>query len=240
MKVWDTATGMELLTLKGHTDGVISVCFSPDGRRVATGAADGTVKVWNAATGQEIATLNGHTVTVWSVCFSPDGRGLASASQDGTVKLWDARPCSETLTLKFTGRMESVGFSSDGRRIVAQAGDIVKAWDTTTGVAIEPCPDPPPPPDQRLAHSPDGKMTAWANGSRVQVIRADEWQRQQEVDAEVGREWHLRQAVECEQARDWFAAAFHLKRLLLTEPANADYRKRLDRALAEQRTKKGP
>ena len=156
------------------------------------------------------------------------------------MKVWDARPTSQTLTLKFAGRVESVAFSSDGRRIIANAGDIVRAWDTTTGAAIEPCTDPAPPPDQRETHSPDGQMTAWVNGSRVQVIRAEEWQLQQRVDAEIGREWHLRQAAESEQASDWFAAAFHLKRLLLAEPANADYRKRLDHAVAEQRGEKGP
>ena len=146
-----------------------------------------------------------------SVSFSPDGRHLATVFS-AQMKVWDGRPNLGTLTLEWhTTPVTGVGFSADGRRIIAQAGEVVKAWDTTTGAAVEPCPDPPPPPDQRLAHSPDGKMTAWANGTRVQVIRAEEWQRQLEVDDEIGREWHLRQAAESEKASDWFAAAFHLK-----------------------------
>ena len=61
VKVWDATTGQEILTLKGHTGGVLGVAFSPDGNRLASGGWDGTVKVWDAATGQEIRTLKGHT-----------------------------------------------------------------------------------------------------------------------------------------------------------------------------------
>ena len=61
MKVWDAATGQEIRTLKGHTERVTSVAFSPDGKRLASAGGDGTVKVWDAATGQEILTLKGHT-----------------------------------------------------------------------------------------------------------------------------------------------------------------------------------
>jgi hypothetical protein len=69
-------------------------------------------------------------------------------------------------------------------------------------------------------------VTAWANGSGVQVIRAEEWQRQQEVDVEIGREWHQWQAADSGHASAWFAAAFHLDRLLQADPANADCRNR--------------
>ena len=81
MKVWDAATGQEVLTLKGHTGGVTSVAFSPDGKRLASASWDGTVKVWDAATGQEALTLKGHTGWVTSVAFSPDGKRLASGER---------------------------------------------------------------------------------------------------------------------------------------------------------------
>ena len=63
----------DLLTLKGHTDRVTSVAYSPDGKRLASGSGDKTVKVWDLQTGQELLTFKGHTGGVWTVAFSPDG-----------------------------------------------------------------------------------------------------------------------------------------------------------------------
>src|SRR5437868_4778347 len=90
----------ETLTLKGHDGFVMSVSWSPDGKRVATACHDKTVKVWDAEKGQEALTLKGHTDVVMSVSWSPDGKRLASASLDKTVKVWDAEKGKETLTLK--------------------------------------------------------------------------------------------------------------------------------------------
>jgi WD40 repeat protein len=69
---------------------VYGVCFSPDGKRLASASNDMTVKVWDAVTGQQALTLKGQTNIVVSVCFSPDGKRLASSSHDGSVKVWDA------------------------------------------------------------------------------------------------------------------------------------------------------
>jgi WD40 repeat protein len=68
------------------------VCFSPDGKRLASAGGDhpqpGEVKVWDAEKGQEFLSLKGHANVVTCVCFSPDGRRLATASWDNTVKIW--------------------------------------------------------------------------------------------------------------------------------------------------------
>lgn len=70
----------------GHTKGVSSVAFSPDGRLVASGSLDDTIKLWRVSDGQLVRTLTGHSVS--SVAFSPDGQLLASGSVDRTVRLW--------------------------------------------------------------------------------------------------------------------------------------------------------
>jgi len=74
--------------LEGHTAGVNSVAFSPDGTTLASGSGDGTIKLWDVATRTNIAILEGFVNGVGSVAFSPDGTTLASEAGIG-IKLWD-------------------------------------------------------------------------------------------------------------------------------------------------------
>ena len=131
VKVLDPDTGQEALTLKGHTGPVLSVAFSPDGKRLASTSADATVRVWDPATGQKVLTLKGHTAQVESVAFSPDGERIASGGWDKTVRLWDAATGQETLTFKELDQpVDSVAFSPDGKRLASIGLDgTVKIWD---------------------------------------------------------------------------------------------------------------
>ena len=108
-------------TLKGHSDNVNYVAFSPDGQILASGSGDKTIKLWQVSTGKEIHTLNGHSAWVNFVAFSPDRQILASGSDDKTIKLWQVSTGKEIRTLNGHSKsVTSVVFSPD-RQILARA-----------------------------------------------------------------------------------------------------------------------
>ena len=133
VKVWDSATGAEVLTLRGHTQEVHGVAWSPTGGQVASASRDGTVKLWDIHTGREVLTLKGHSGAVWEAAWSPDGRAVGSASADRTVKIWDAVMGQELLSLRgHAAGVRSVAFSADGRCLASASDDgTAKLWDTT-------------------------------------------------------------------------------------------------------------
>src|SRR6516165_1587648 len=75
--------------LKGHTEKVHGLAFSPDDKLLATAGFDNNVKIWEFGSTKEPRTLTGHTGPVYSVAFNNDGTMLASASHDGTIRLWN-------------------------------------------------------------------------------------------------------------------------------------------------------
>ncbi|BBD59134.1 WD-repeat protein [Nostoc sp. HK-01] len=121
--------------LEGHDDSVTSVSFSPDGKTLASGSYDKTIKLWNLETGKEIRTLKGHDNTVRSVNFSPDGKTLASGSSDKTIKLWNLETGKEIRTFKgHDNYVMSVSFSPDGKTLASGSLDkTIKLWNRNTG-----------------------------------------------------------------------------------------------------------
>jgi len=130
--IWDSATGKEIRTLKGHTGETCSIAISADGKRIVSGGMDKAVKIWDFATGQELRSLTGHTQSVASVALSSDGRRIVTGSYDETLKIWDAATGQDVRTFKsHTGAVHSVAISPDGKRVVSGGADMkVRIWDT--------------------------------------------------------------------------------------------------------------
>lgn len=160
-KLWDAITGRELADLDGHSDGVHSVAFSPDGKRLATACLDHTAKLWDVATSQELMALTGHSAPVFAVIFSPKGERLATGSSDHTAKLWDETTGQELTTLKgHTNLVLTVAFSPDGNILATGSYDhTAKLWDVPTGRELATLKGHRKPL-LSAAFSPDGKTLA--------------------------------------------------------------------------------
>ncbi len=118
----------EPLKLTGHGDAVYDLAFSPDGRFLASGSYDKTVKLWNVSDAKVIATFHGHQDQVFRITFSPDGRSLASCSGDGTTIIWDVNTGEKKYVLtSHRDPMLDVAYSPDGK-LVATAGAHIQLW----------------------------------------------------------------------------------------------------------------
>jgi WD40 repeat protein len=193
VKIWEVATGRELLTLPCRTR-QCSVIFSRDGTRLASAGADGPegdLKVWSldfsAGPGsiprtELLLDLPGLSGERCQVAFSPDGQRLALAcgfpvSRKSPVRVFEVASGKEILTLQYREEeMTGVAFSPDGRQLVFVSGTsnfsgfgkpgVVRIWDTASGQEPRPL-EGQNGPLATVAFSPDGKTLAWAGWDKV-------------------------------------------------------------------------
>jgi WD40 repeat protein len=159
IRVWDTENGEQRARIGGHTGQVICMAFSPDGRLLATGTAQGELRVSETATGRELARMRGDREFYTCVAFSPDGRLIAAGSY-GAVQLLEISTGREVLRMELhanrvgglgfspenrvddlafspENRVDDLAFSPDGRRLVSSFPDeTLRVWDTGSGACL--------------------------------------------------------------------------------------------------------
>jgi len=114
---------------------VYTIALSPNGKTVASGSMDGTVKLWDIETRKVTAKWTGHAHEVWSVRWSADGMHVASGSLDGTVRVWEMESGKTVLGPIKTGNWQvtAVAYSSDSSNIAIGGVSAIEIWDTMTG-----------------------------------------------------------------------------------------------------------
>jgi WD40 repeat protein len=194
-RLWDVATGHQLLVFKGHQNLITSVSFSHDGRSVLTGSADGTARLWDAATGQPVRVFGDGHGLVWSVAFSPDGRSMVTAADDGS-SVWEV--ATGKLLRSFEPATSAV-FAPDGRTLLTgsipadtKAGRETHATlqDTVTGAEIRRFGSPFE--SMFVAFSPDGKNVATAGPRTLGLWDAETGKQSRQLSAQT---WEFATAV---------------------------------------------
>ena len=131
VRIWDPVKRTASAVLRGHRAEVYRVMYSQDGKLLASGSSDKTVRIWDAETHRLINELP-HDSPVYGLSFSPDGKRLATGCADKTIRLWDLARYQEVAELRgHEEYVHAVAFSPDGTRLVSASGDgTLRVWDT--------------------------------------------------------------------------------------------------------------
>ncbi|KAK5167356.1 general transcription repressor [Saxophila tyrrhenica] len=143
-QIFDVVTGQEICHLRDtntNQDGdlyIRSVCFSPDGKYLATGAEDKIIRVWDIQQRIIRYQFTGHEQDIYSLDFAPDGRRIASGSGDRTIRIWDLQENKCVVELHIDDGVTTVAMSPDNRFVAAGSLDKnVRIWDVQTGTPVE-------------------------------------------------------------------------------------------------------
>lgn len=177
LRIWNADTGEQVSSLAGHEDGVVSVVYSRDGKRLLSTSFDNTARLWEVATGREIQKFTGHSWWVWDADFSPDEKQIVTASQDGTAMVWSTATGQHGPPfMGHQGPVYAVAFSSDGQKVATGGADKrvliwkpsdVTAFDYRALVAGE---NPPAPKFQELAgHQAAVRSVAFTKDGKLLV-----------------------------------------------------------------------
>lgn len=130
--IWNAETGQQLQTLKGHTSGVVSVAWLPDGNTLVSGGGDKAVRFWEASGGRALDVLEGHNAWIRELVISPNGQTLASASYDHRVGLWNLPKRQLIRFLEgHADRVHSAKWSTNGEQLATASKDsTVRIWST--------------------------------------------------------------------------------------------------------------
>jgi WD40 repeat protein len=153
------------MALSGHERDVTSVAFAPDGKTLASGSLDGTLRLWDLATGKEAATCRWDKAVITSVAFAPDGKTVAvGGGGKGDVKLWDTSSGKDVRTMGGHSKaVFGIAFSPDGKHLTSGSQDCtVKVWDVSTGKEVFNLEGHRGLGVCGVAFSPDGKVLASA------------------------------------------------------------------------------
>ena len=186
--IYDVQTGKELTLLTGHTERVTSLGFPADGRFLASGSFDGTVRLWDIDTGKQTAVFAGHffvghPAPIYAIAVSPDGKTVVSGDTwQGALILWDTETgeqikrhtiytdnlihrlrifLDKQRTVPYPNSIEALAFSPDGKTFASGHQDgILRLWDAENGRKLSILREHKRDSIEGLAFSPDGKTLA--------------------------------------------------------------------------------
>jgi WD40 repeat protein len=166
--IWDAESGEQTVMLEGDSEWVLSLAWSQDGTRLATGSRDEAVKIWDVESGRMLLALTGHSGEVESIAWNPDGTQLATGGHDATVKIWDAQNGKEVLSLNLSDSGSTtwcVAWSPHGKWLATGGNYGAKIWKPGTNKELLTLSE-----DlsiHGLSWSPDGKRIATGNSAGI-------------------------------------------------------------------------